>query len=52
MSLYELTLKRLQTGSKILTRIKADNLEDAHYQAICEYGNDIVLLNAREITNG
>ena len=49
MFIYQLTLENLQTGKRIDLSVKADDIDQAHYLAICRYGNDIALLNAREI---
>ena len=51
MYVYELTLENLQTGKHIELLVRAKNLEQAEYLAICRYGNDIALLNARELKN-
>lgn len=49
MFTYHLTLENLQTGKRIDLSVRADDIDHAHYLAICRYGNDITLLKAREV---
>lgn len=49
MNTYQLTLKELITGKGLELTIKAIDIDQAHYLAICRYGNDIALINAREL---
>lgn len=49
MNIYQLTLENLQTGNNIELLVRAKNIDQAHYLAICRYGNDIALINAREL---
>ena len=49
MYVYQLTLENLQTGNNIELLVRAKNIDQAHYLAICRFGTDIILVNCREL---
>jgi hypothetical protein len=49
MSTYQLTLKELITGKGLSLTVKAQDIDQAHYMAICRFGTDITLINCREL---
>ena len=49
MNIYQLTLKELITGKGLELTVKAIDIDQAHYLAICRFGTDIILVNCREL---
>jgi len=49
MNTYQLTLKELITGKGLDLTVKATDIDQAHYLAICRFGTDIILVNCREL---